>query len=51
MPEPAAAFPSINDRAAMKQRIAAMTRAAYAILGAATVALAGVAYGIASVFL
>jgi hypothetical protein len=47
MPEPAGEFPNINDRATMQQRIGRMTHAAYAILGLAALALAGVFYGLA----
>jgi hypothetical protein len=50
MPEPAGAFPSINDRATMKRRIGKMTQAAYAILGLGGAALAGIVYGVARVF-
>jgi hypothetical protein len=50
VPEPADAFPNINDRATMKRRIRAMTYAAYAILGLTAAALGGAAYGLVRLF-
>lgn len=46
VPVPDTAFPNVNDRAAIKQTIRGMTRGAYVILGAALLALSGLAYGI-----
>lgn len=45
--EPTSEFPNVNDRAAIKQTIKGMTRGAYVILGLATLALSGLAYGLA----
>lgn len=50
MPEPAGSFPNVNDRATMKKRIAAMTRAAYVLLGLAGLALGGLGYGLMRLF-
>jgi hypothetical protein len=49
VPEPGGVFPNVNDRATMKRRIRMMTRAAYAILGLAALAVGGIAYGLARV--
>jgi hypothetical protein len=49
LPEPAGAFPNINDRATMKRRIGMMTRAAYAILGLGAAVFAGIIYGLIAV--
>jgi hypothetical protein len=46
VPVPDTAFPNVNDRAAIKQTIRGMTRGAYVILGAALLALSGLAWGI-----
>jgi hypothetical protein len=46
VPEPTAEFPSVNDRAAMKQTISGITRAAYVILGLGALAFSGVIYGV-----
>ncbi|MDY6943848.1 MAG: sulfotransferase [Pseudomonadota bacterium] len=47
VPEPATAFPSVNDRAAIKETIKGITRGAYVILGVGALALTAVAYGLA----
>jgi hypothetical protein len=49
-PQPAIPFPNINDRAAMKKRIAGMTRAAYVLLGLMGLALGGIGYGLTRLF-
>ncbi len=46
VPEPATAFPNVNDRAAIKQTIKGITRGAYVILGVGVLALAGLIYGV-----
>lgn len=48
--EPASEFPNVNDRAALKQVISKMTRGAYAILGIAAIAMAGLVYGLTVAF-
>jgi len=49
VPEPASAFPNVNDRAAIKQTISGITRGAYVILGVGALALAGLIYGMFAV--
>ncbi|MFZ5697325.1 MAG: sulfotransferase family protein [Pseudomonadota bacterium] len=49
VPEPASAFPNVNDRAAIKQTISGITRGAYVILGVGVLALAGLIYGMFAV--
>jgi hypothetical protein len=44
VPVPDTPFPSVNDRAAIKQNIARMTRGAYAILAGSVALLAGLGY-------
>lgn len=50
VPEPTSEFPNVNDRAALKQVISKMTRGAYAILGIAAIAMAGLVYGLTVAF-
>ena len=45
MPVPEEPFPNVNDRAAIKKTLNAMTRGAYVILGLGAAALAAVAWG------
>jgi hypothetical protein len=45
VPAPDGPFPNVNDRAAVKQTLAKLTRGAYVILGLGLAAVCGVAYG------
>lgn len=45
VPVPDSAFPNVNDRAAIKQTLAKLTRGAYVILGLGLAAIGGLAYG------
>ena len=46
VPVPAAPFPNVNDRAAIKKIIAGITRGAYAVIALAVVLLAAIIYGL-----
>ncbi len=47
VPVPAAPFPNVNDRAAIKKIIAGITRGAYAVIAVAAILLAAIIYGLA----
>ncbi len=50
VPVPSSEFPNVNDRAAIKQTIAGITRGAYVIVGIAAIAAFGVLYGLVRAF-